>query len=124
MEEIDKKIKLKKIFFKKNRGMVCTTQLPWGVPRPSSLFEELKRKRLKLRVVKRTNKKAHYNIYTCACARVRPLGAKIEKTKKPYTLHQAVTFLIICTFSANLCKNPTKYLYFINFAKWSLQNDR
>lgn len=72
----NKKMKLEN-FFSKKRGMVCTTQLPWGcTPLPPFKKRSSSEKRENYALSNEQLRKYTIYMYTCVRARARPLGAK------------------------------------------------
>lgn len=147
MKEPTNKNKTQKIFFQKKRGTVCTTQPPRGCT-PVPLFFLWSSNERGENYAFSNEQLKRYTIYVYVRTRAREaLGVKKMKKQKPpcaaclpffavaYTIKHnidsfrtellhAVPLLIICTLCPFLCKNTKKYLHFLNFAKWSLQNDR
>lgn len=113
MEEIDKKMKLKKFFQKKSGGGLHHTT-PVGVyPLPSSLFEELKQRAAKLRTFKRTIKKKDtiHHIYIRARARAKAWAWKIENKKTVPALFFLCLFFSPVNSKLNIIPLPAYILH-------------
>lgn len=133
MEEIDKKMKLKKIFFKKIEGWYAPHNANGGVPPtlPPKSGAQTQSAKITLFLMNK-QKKIHHTPYIYTCARARKAMTKKEKSKKPprhclslsSSIKHNIVSRLFCTLSQNLCKILTQYSIFLNSAKWSLQNDR